>query len=130
MGPALERMLRVVPFHRLTGWSAIQRMADPQYSAIHSAREAGADFVSLEHRYATPEVICTARSLGMDVRVWTVNDPRDIRQALANKAVESVVTDRADLALALRAAITPSRWRGDDAFPEATPRGEMRTWRW
>jgi glycerophosphoryl diester phosphodiesterase len=39
---------------------------------------------------------------GVEVHVWTVNDPADMRRLLA-QGVDGIVTDRADVALALQA---------------------------
>lgn len=46
----------------------------------------------------TPALISDAHAVGVEVHVWTVNDPDRIRALLAD-GVDGIVTDRADLAL-------------------------------
>lgn len=47
----------------------------------------------------TPALIRAAHTHGVEVHVWTVNDPDDMRRLIAS-GVDGVVSDRADLALA------------------------------
>lgn len=49
-------------------------------------------------RVLTPRLIATAHRYGIEVHVWTVNDPRRMRE-LVEMGVDGIVTDRADLAL-------------------------------
>ncbi|MFI8594231.1 glycerophosphodiester phosphodiesterase family protein [Microbacterium sp. NPDC078428] len=49
-------------------------------------------------RILTPRLIEAAHRSGVEVHVWTVNDPADMRR-LAGLGVDGVVTDRADVAL-------------------------------
>ncbi|MGA7149240.1 MAG: glycerophosphodiester phosphodiesterase family protein, partial [Microbacterium sp.] len=49
-------------------------------------------------RVVTPRLIRAARRHGVEVHVWTVNDPADMRR-LIGLGVHGVVTDRADVAL-------------------------------
>ena len=46
----------------------------------------------------TPRLISAAHRHGVEVHVWTVNDPGDMRR-LIDAGVDGVVTDRADVAL-------------------------------
>ncbi|RAX21296.1 glycerophosphodiester phosphodiesterase [Actinomyces sp. Z5] len=46
----------------------------------------------------TPRFISQAHAFGMEVHVWTVDDPEQMR-ALANSGVDAVITDRPTLAL-------------------------------
>lgn len=55
-------------------------------------------------RIVTPRLIEAAHRAGVEVHVWTVNDPDDMRRLLA-LGVDGLVTDRADLAL----RVIPSR---------------------
>lgn len=50
-------------------------------------------------RIVTPRLIAAAHALGVEVHVWTVNDPDEMRRLVA-MGVDGIVTDRADLALA------------------------------
>lgn len=48
-------------------------------------------------RIVTPRFIAAAHEHGVEVHVWTVNDPADMRRLVA-MGVDGIVTDRADLA--------------------------------
>src|SRR5690606_23149318 len=49
-------------------------------------------------RVLTPGLLRAAHSLGVEVHVWTVNEPETM-QRLVDAGVDGIVTDRADLAL-------------------------------
>ena len=46
-------------------------------------------------RIVTPRLIAAAHRHGVEVHVWTVNDPADMRRLVA-MGVDGIVTDRAD----------------------------------
>ncbi|HWU58089.1 MAG TPA: glycerophosphodiester phosphodiesterase family protein, partial [Microbacteriaceae bacterium] len=48
-------------------------------------------------RLVTPRVVRAMHSCGVEVHVWTVNDPRDMLRLL-NAGVDGLITDRCDLA--------------------------------
>lgn len=50
-------------------------------------------------RIVSPRLIAAAHRHGVEVHVWTVNSPADMRR-LVDLGVDGIVTDRADLALA------------------------------
>ncbi|GAA1818926.1 glycerophosphodiester phosphodiesterase [Agromyces neolithicus] len=54
-------------------------------------------------RLVTPRIIETAHRVGVEVHVWTVNEPADMTRLL-DLGVDGLVTDRVDLALPLIAA--------------------------
>ena len=51
-------------------------------------------------RIVTPRLIAAAHRYGVEVHVWTVNDPADMRR-LVGMGVDGLVTDRADVALSI-----------------------------
>jgi glycerophosphoryl diester phosphodiesterase len=53
-------------------------------------------------RLVTPRFLRALHELGVELHVWTVNDPIDMRRLLA-LGVDGLVTDRADIALELLA---------------------------
>lgn len=61
-------------------------------TAPDRARELGADMVSLELRWLTPEIVERAHSLGIRVISWTVNTPEDL-QRVTELGLDGVVTD-------------------------------------
>ncbi|MGJ0203071.1 glycerophosphodiester phosphodiesterase [Leucobacter sp. gxy201] len=46
----------------------------------------------------TPRLVDAAHDAGVEVHVWTVNDPDDMR-SLARRGADAIITDRTDLAL-------------------------------
>lgn len=68
----------------------------------------GVDAVQLPQRVAgasivTPRAIRTFHDAGVEVHIWTINDPVEMARLL-DAGVDGIVTDRADLALPLVAA--------------------------
>lgn len=66
---------------------------------------AGIDAVQVPERHGrlrivTPRFLDAVHRHGVEVHVWTVNDPRDMRRLIA-MGVDGIVTDRADLALSI-----------------------------
>ncbi|MET0781610.1 MAG: glycerophosphodiester phosphodiesterase family protein [Microbacterium sp.] len=62
-------------------------------------------------RILTPRLIDAAHRHGVEVHVWTVNDPDDMRRLVA-MGVDGLVTDRADIALeVLHGGNPPTRSR-------------------
>jgi glycerophosphoryl diester phosphodiesterase len=63
----------------------------------------GIDAVQIPERHGivrvlTPSLLRAARRAGVEVHVWTVNDPADMRRLIA-LGVDGVVSDRADVAV-------------------------------
>lgn len=64
---------------------------------------AGVDALQVPERHrrlriVTPRLIAAAHDHGVEVHVWTINDPDEMRR-LVGMGVDGIVTDRADLAL-------------------------------
>ncbi|OZB87722.1 MAG: hypothetical protein B7X41_11935 [Microbacterium sp. 14-71-5] len=82
-------MLRLASALRLRGWA--RRILR------------GLDAVQIPERFGplrvfTPSLVRAAHDAGVEVHVWTVNDPERMR-ALVAAGADGVVTDRADLAI-------------------------------
>ena len=74
-------------------------------SALVRSALAGVDALQVPERQdrlriVTPRLIAAAHRHGVEVHVWTVNDPADMRRFVA-MGVDGLVTDRADLALSI-----------------------------
>jgi glycerophosphoryl diester phosphodiesterase len=54
----------------------------------------------------TPSMIRLAKRRGLEVHVWTINDPNDMRR-LWSMGVHGIVTDRTDLAVQVRSELFP-----------------------
>jgi glycerophosphoryl diester phosphodiesterase len=54
----------------------------------------------------TPSMIRLAKRRGLEVHVWTINDPDDMRR-LWSMGVQGIVTDRTDLAVQVRSELFP-----------------------
>jgi glycerophosphoryl diester phosphodiesterase len=61
-------------------------------------------------RIVTPRLVAKARSVGVEVHVWTVDDPAEVRR-LAELGVDGIFTDRTDV---LRDVLVElGLWQGD-----------------
>ena len=54
----------------------------------------------------TPSMIRLAKRRGLEVHVWTINDPDDMRR-LWSMGVHGIITDRTDLAVQVRSEVFP-----------------------
>jgi glycerophosphoryl diester phosphodiesterase len=101
----LERLRALAPSLRLTG--LLSRRRAERLGGVRGAagRLAAirADDLGIERTLLTPEAVAAARAAGLTIGVWTVNEPDELRAALA-AGVDYVTTDRPDLALTLRGA--------------------------
>jgi glycerophosphoryl diester phosphodiesterase len=66
------------------GWDTKDPVADP--------RRIEANFLSITHEHATPELFKMAHRRSMPVCVWTVNDP-ELAAAIAGRGADMIVTD-------------------------------------
>ncbi len=99
----LERLRRLSPTVRLTGLltgRGAERLGGVRLAA-ERLRALGATDLGIERTLLAPEAIDADRAAGLTIGVWTVNEPEELRAALAS-GVDYVTTDRPDLALALR----------------------------
>jgi glycerophosphoryl diester phosphodiesterase len=54
----------------------------------------------------TPSMLRLAKRKGLEVHVWTINNPDDMRRLWA-MGVHGIVTDRSDLAVEVRGELFP-----------------------
>jgi glycerophosphoryl diester phosphodiesterase len=88
---------------RLTGLLSergAERMGGVRGAAARLAALRAND-LGIERALLTGDAVAAARSAGLTIGVWTVNEPEEITRALA-AGVDYVTTDRPDLALTLR----------------------------
>lgn len=101
---SLERLRALAPRIRLTG--LLSRREADRLGGLGAATARlvaiGANEVGIERALLSAEAVETARAAGLGLGVWTVNESDELRRVLA-LGVDSVTTDRPDLALKLRA---------------------------
>lgn len=73
----------------------------------------GIDVLAIPERHRgvqvlTPRLLDAAHRHGVEVHVWTINDPDDMSRLL-DAGVDGIITDRADLAVAVAASHRPDR---------------------
>jgi len=71
-------------------------------------------------RIVTPRVIRRMHAIGVEVHVWTVNDPERMRRLLA-LGVDGLVTDRTDLAVPIRSEHRRRHGGDDGPVSERSP---------
>jgi glycerophosphoryl diester phosphodiesterase len=95
----VDRMRALVPTLP-TGWLVVGAdPADALAVAHDHAHSAQHPHVGSVPEGADAELVADAHARGLNVNVWTVNDPADLRR-LAAAGVDAVITDLPDLALA------------------------------
>ncbi|MCW2955581.1 MAG: glycerophosphoryl diester phosphodiesterase [Thermoleophilia bacterium] len=113
IAPHLPSWLQQTPLYAGAMW-AIDALG--QRPALDAAARAGADYVSVERRMATPGFLAEAQRRNVPVTVWTVNDEADMRR-LTDAGVYGIVTDDTALARRIR----------DEKHVDAPPEGEAST---
>ena len=101
----LERLRALSASVRLTGLLAhhgFERVGGVAAVAPR-LRALGANDLGIERTLLAPEAVRAAHDAGLTIGVWTVNEPEELRRALA-AGVDYVTTDQPDVGLRLRAA--------------------------
>lgn len=81
--------------------AAVRALSALRLSPARALRDVDALQIPERHglvRVLTPALLTAARRRGVEVHVWTVNDPADMRRLIA-LGVDGIVSDRADLAV-------------------------------
>ncbi len=97
--PSLEAVHRRHP--ALATGLLLASWADP-LGGIELAADTGCRAVHLPVALVGPDTVVAARAAGLAVAAWTVNDPDDVDR-MADLGVDTVITDRVDLAVSRRA---------------------------
>jgi glycerophosphoryl diester phosphodiesterase len=63
-----------------------------------------ADFIALDHQYASEEALTFCERNRIAVWLWTVDDKRLLKRCMRDRRIEGLITNRPDLALKLRRA--------------------------
>jgi len=71
------------------------------YAVMARLKEIGVRDINVDHRLMDAELVLAAHAHGLGVTLWTVNDPHEMERFLRS-GVDTLVTDRPDVALALR----------------------------
>lgn len=72
------------------------RRAQLVHTSIGRLDERGYDILAVRAALATPERVVTAKRLGYELHVWTVNDPSTMSRFI-DMGVDNIITDRPDL---------------------------------
>jgi glycerophosphoryl diester phosphodiesterase len=93
---AALQMLRYWARCGTSPWAAGYDAVNYGGSILRAIKSAGADGWFPMHRDASPEAIAEARSLGLKVGGWTVDDPDSMRR-LVDLGLDAICTDRPDI---------------------------------
>lgn len=102
---AIDLLPRVASSASAARFVVILALAKLGLLALLPSLVVGVDAVQVPARYgrlaiATARVIRALHDSGIEIHIWTVNDPQEM-QRLLTLGVDGIVTDRADLALEL-----------------------------
>ena len=86
-----------VPTTFLVAAAHVRSVDAPPEAPVAWATRLGATDLGIQHTLASPDVIAAARTAGLRVGVWTVNDEEAMRHVIA-LGVDVLTTDRPDLA--------------------------------
>lgn len=73
------------------------------YAIMARLRELEVRDINVDHRLMDADLVLAAHEHGLQVTLWTVNDPQEIERFM-RAGVDTLVTDRPDVALAIRRA--------------------------
>lgn len=73
------------------------------YATFARLREIGVRDINVDHRLMDADLVLAAHAHGLQVTLWTVNDPQEMERFMRAGA-DTLVTDRPDVALAIRSA--------------------------
>jgi glycerophosphoryl diester phosphodiesterase len=90
--PAGERVALVEPDTLDSSWLA---GTDPAGGLVAAAVAAGATMISPKRVMITPEFVAAAHGRGLEVVVWTVNEPAEMARHISF-GVDAIVTDYPD----------------------------------
>jgi glycerophosphoryl diester phosphodiesterase len=97
-------------------WTAGLKLAD-HGTVVQLVKAAGGTIWSPFHGDLTAALMAQASQLGLQVIVWTVNEPADIAKML-DLGVHGIISDRPDR---VRAALAARGWRLPRPIPEVRP---------
>jgi len=87
--------------HGLAG--VAQRISE--YFPWQRLKSCGADFMCINYKRLALGILRTAHKRGVQVMVWTVNDPGLIKKLMLTHKVNCLITDRPDLAVEIRKSL-------------------------
>jgi glycerophosphoryl diester phosphodiesterase len=78
----------------------VERQRASAADVVRLTKDAGASMLGIQHSALDARVVAAARSSGVTVAAWTVNEESDIQRAI-NLGADVIISDRPDLALKL-----------------------------
>lgn len=100
---AMARLLPECPTGLVRGALGVSSRGRP--GMVRQALACGATHLVVERHRAGPRLLAKAALAGLQILVWTVNQPAQLRRLLGDPRVAGVVTDQAQLALELRSQL-------------------------
>jgi glycerophosphoryl diester phosphodiesterase len=101
--PTLRRVRALDPTIRtvlLVSRGRVERQRAAPADVVRWAKDVGATHLGVDFRAVDAPLVAAARTAGLGIAAWTVNEEADIRR-IVDLAVDVVISDRPDLALTI-----------------------------
>jgi glycerophosphoryl diester phosphodiesterase len=101
----VRALSRIVPDRPVGLLSQLETPAVTGAQLVRTAQASNATFLGLNVGQTGDDVLQAAADAKLGVKVWTVDAPSDILRLASDPRVTTIISDRPDLALALRGTL-------------------------